>query len=191
MVRKSQEASAWEGNWLRRPRFYLSSHPDFLTWGMRTDSSIWILRDGTFSHQSFWPTPLRLLRTTAAAPGREIPSPLPSKAVEWDTVMPAFPLDFKQKLTYPPPMVVTDHPGTRHVTLETPSGRLAGSASRGSGSSCGSMWGSGRSGKQGLSVCVDWFCLWCISIPHRVPGQVSAAGGSGHGHGLLRLGRGL
>lgn len=112
LVRKSQGASTCEGNWLCTPRFRLSFHPNFITWGMHTDVSIWILRDGAFSYQSIWPTPLRLHGTTATTPWREILSLLPSEAVEWDTVVPAFPLNFKYKLTYPPCMVITDHPGT-------------------------------------------------------------------------------
>lgn len=83
-------------------RFSLRLHPDFITWGVHTDASIWILRDRAFSYQSDCPIPLRLHGTRAMTPWREIPSLLPSKTVEQDTVVPSFPPSFKYKLTYPP-----------------------------------------------------------------------------------------
>ena len=51
------------------------------------------------------------------APWRKTSSPLPSKAVEQDTVVPSFPQSFKYKLTYPPCMVIIDHRGL--LALET------------------------------------------------------------------------
>lgn len=122
--RKSQEDSAYKGNWVWRSRFSVSTQTSLLRACAR---SVWILRDGAFIHQSISPILLRLCGTAAMAPWRETPSPLPSKAVEQDTAVPSFPPSFKYKFIYPPCVAITEHGGL--LALETLSVWVIGSLS--------------------------------------------------------------